>query len=101
MDWFAHFSEVYRKMPHHSKSHFLMVLRSECVKAGDSISDYPVNLFHARLGCEEARARVKRRRRFRNGALLGRTFRWLGLRRLNHEQTIKAVRSPLNDKVPF
>jgi len=58
-------------------------------------------VINARLGCEEARARVKRRRRVRNGVRLMRTFRWSGLRRLNHEQTIKALRSPLNDKVPF
>jgi len=101
MYWYGYFTEIYRKKPHHSKSHYLMTLRSECVRMDAVNIRYPTNHLRARLGCEYARTMYRFYRRNANGTRLGRTFRWSGLRRLNHEQTIKALRSSLNDKVPF
>jgi len=80
MDWYAHFSEVYRKKPHYSKSHYLMTLRSECVRMNAVNIRYPTNHLRARLGCEYARTMYRFYRRNANGTRLGR-WSWTWVRK--------------------
>jgi len=94
MYWYGYFTEVYRKKPHHSKSHYLMTLRSECVRMAAVNIRYPTNHLRARLGCEYARTMYRFYRRNANGTRLGRwSWAW-GLRGHRRYQEYKPTYRP-------